>query len=68
VNVNALQPGPRATQFHAGTPPQWWAGSRGPGDPDDVIPAAIYLAALAPGEVTGHTIDAREFLAGARHA
>jgi hypothetical protein len=33
-----------------------------------VIPAAIYLAALAPGEVTGHTIDAGEFLAGARHA
>jgi NAD(P)-dependent dehydrogenase (short-subunit alcohol dehydrogenase family) len=66
VNVNALQPGPRDTKFHADTPPEWWTGGAGPGSPDDVIPAAVYLAGLEPGEVTGHTIDVRDFVAGAR--
>jgi len=65
VNVNALQPGPRDTQFHAQTPPEWWAGGAGPGSPDDVVPAAVYLAGLAPGELTGSTIDVRGFVAGA---
>jgi 3-oxoacyl-[acyl-carrier protein] reductase len=68
VNVNALQPGPRATRFHADTPPEWWAGAAPPGRPEDVVPAAVYLAMLRPGELTGQTIDVKEFLAGTRHA
>lgn len=67
INVNALQPGPRATRFHADTPPEWWAGTA-PGRPEDVVPAAVYLAALQPGELTGQTIDVKEFLAGTRNA
>jgi 3-oxoacyl-[acyl-carrier protein] reductase len=65
VNVNALQPGPRATRFHADTPPEWWTAGAAPGSPDDVVPAAVYLAGLAPGEVTGETIDVNQFLAKA---
>lgn len=59
INVNSLLPGQIHTRFHEATPPAYIYGKLG--DPGDVVPAAIYLAALAPGELTGQTISAREF-------
>lgn len=59
INVNSLLPGQIRTQFHDATPPTYLYGKLG--EPTDVVPAAVYLAALDPGEVTGQTISAREF-------
>jgi len=60
INVNSLLPGQIRTRFHHDTPGAYLAGRVG--EPEDVVPAAVHLAALAPGELTGQTVAAREFL------
>lgn len=65
VNVNALKPGPLKTAFHDTTPPdmlkelEQFAGLNGP---DFANPVAIYLGALAPGEVSGESIHVSEWI------
>ncbi len=60
INVNSLLPGRIATQFHERVPGGQSAEHMG--KPEDVVPAAVYLAALRPGELTGQTLRARDFL------
>jgi 3-oxoacyl-[acyl-carrier protein] reductase len=59
INVNSLLPGPIATAFHDRTPPELLAGALG--RPEDVVPAVLRLASLAPGEMTGQTVHARDY-------
>lgn len=66
INVNSLLPGPTRTRFHADRP---GAGARTDlAGPEDTAPAAVYLAALRPGELTGQALDARTWLATRRIA
>ena len=62
INVNSLLPGQIRTRFHDHTPERYLTGRVGV--PEDVVPAAVYLAALAPGELTGQALNAREFRGG----
>ncbi len=64
INVNSLLPGPTRTRFHEDRP---GAGVRADlAAPEDAAPAAVYLAALRPGELTGQALDARAWLAARR--
>ena len=62
INVNSLLPGPIATRLHHNTPPERFAAlEKKIGQPEDVIPAAIYLATQAPGDFTDQIVDVKEF-------
>lgn len=65
INVNALQPGRIATRIHDATPAGWVAG-RQMGRPEDVVPAAVFLASLEPGAMTGFSLEAGTFNRGFR--
>jgi 3-oxoacyl-[acyl-carrier protein] reductase len=63
INVNSLLPGMIATRLHRTTPPDKIKALGGKlGKPEDVIPAAVYLAGLRPGELTDQIIIAKDFL------
>ena len=67
VNVNALKPGPIRTAFHADTPPQMLKEMEqrvGLHDVNFADPVAVYLAALAPGELNGESIDVATWIKG----
>jgi len=61
INVNSLLPGPIATRLHHNTPPERFATLGKPGKPEDVVPAAIYLATQPLGEFTDQIISVKEF-------
>lgn len=61
INVNSLLPGMIATRLHHHTPPARVAALGGIGQPEDVVPAAVYLASRTPGQFTGQIVSAREF-------
>ncbi len=61
INVNSLLPGPIATRLHQDTAPERIAALGGLGQPEDVVPAAIYLASRPPGKFTGQIVNVREF-------
>lgn len=65
INVNALQPGRIATRVHNVRPGDSIAGLR-LGLPEDVVPAALFLATLAPGAMTGFSLEAPLFNRGFR--
>ena len=65
INVNALQPGRIATRVHNVSPGDSIAGLR-MGLPEDVVPAALFLATLAPGAMTGFSLEAPLFNRGFR--
>lgn len=67
INVNALQPGRIATRLHDTTPEAWLAG-RKMGRPEDAVPAALFLARLEPGAMTGFSLEASAFNRGFRPA
>ena len=64
VNVNAIKPGPIKTALHSTTPPEILQDMErriGFEEPEFVNPLAVYLAGLAPGEVTGASIGVTEW-------
>ena len=63
INVNSLLPGPVATRLHRDTKAEVMAsvGSRFR-EPEDVVPAAIFLAIQPAGEFTDQIVEAGEFL------
>lgn len=62
INVNSLLPGMIATRLHHQTPSDRMAALGGHiGQPEDVIPAAIYLASRPPGEFTDQIVSVMEF-------
>jgi NAD(P)-dependent dehydrogenase (short-subunit alcohol dehydrogenase family) len=65
INVNALQPGRIATRINRASPTEWLPGPP-MGDPQDVVPAAIFLAGLQPGAMTGFSLEAQRFNRGFR--
>ncbi len=63
INVNSLLPGMIATRLHRTTPPDKIKALGGKlGQPEDVVPAAVYLAGLRPGELTDQIISDKDFL------
>lgn len=63
INVNSLLPGMIATLLHRTTPPDKIKALGGKlGQPEDVVPAAVYLGSLRPGELTDQIISAKDFL------
>ncbi|MFN8458407.1 MAG: SDR family oxidoreductase [Anaerolineae bacterium] len=65
INVNALQPGMLATRLHDSSRSEW-VGGRALGQPEEAVPAALFLAALAPGAMTGFSLEAPLFNKGFR--
>lgn len=65
INVNALQPGRIATRINRASPTEWLPGPP-MADPEDVVPAALFLAALQPGAMTGFSLEAQRFNRGFR--
>ena len=65
VNVNALKPGPIKSAFWAGVSEEELENVRRTlgeiHEPEFVNGLAVYLAALAPGELTGASLDARQW-------
>lgn len=65
INVNALQPGRIATRINRASPTEWKPGPE-MGQPEDVVPAALFLAALEPGTMSGYSLEAQRFNRGFR--
>lgn len=65
INVNSLQPGRIATRINRLSPTEWVPGPE-MGEPEDVVPAALFLAALEPGAMTGFSLEAQRFNRGFR--
>ena len=65
INVNALQPGRIATRINRVTPTEWKPGPK-MGEPEEVVPAALFLAGLSPGAMTGFSLEAQRFNRGFR--
>jgi 3-oxoacyl-[acyl-carrier protein] reductase len=62
INVNSLLPGMIATRLHRTTTPDQIKALGGKlGQPEDVVPAAVYLGSLQPGELTDQIISAKDF-------
>ena len=63
INVNSLLPGAIATRFHDSTPPEQIKALGGKlGQPESVVPAAVFLASQPPGEFTDQVVSAKDFV------
>ena len=64
INVNSLSPGPVATRLHENTPAHMLAALADKmSQPEDVVPAAIFLASQEPGQFTDQLVEAKSFKA-----
>ena len=63
INVNSLLPGAIATRFHDSTPLEQIEALGGKlGQPESVVPAAVFLASQPPGEFTDQVVSAKDFV------